>query len=68
MPEETKSFPVPATVTITGVANFTLVSFPTQWETNLEKFVSEPEFNAILTERGRLAAEDSNQEQEILIP
>jgi uncharacterized protein HemY len=43
----------------------TLIPFPTKWDTSLEKFVSEPEFNAILTQLGRLAAADGNIEQEI---
>jgi hypothetical protein len=58
-PEEIKSFAGTATATLT------LAPFPIQWETKLEKFVTEPEFNAIVTELGRLAAADSNQEQEI---
>src|SRR5271157_5211220 len=44
----------------------TLIPFPTKWDTSLANFVSEPDFNAILTELGRLAAADSNQDQEIL--
>ena len=45
-------------------ARITLV-FPTEWDTTLANFISEPEFNAILTELGRLAAADGNLEQEI---
>jgi hypothetical protein len=41
----------------------TLIPFPTKWDTSLANFVSEPDFNAILTELGRLAAADSNLEQ-----
>jgi hypothetical protein len=48
-------------------ANYgTIRVFPTQWDTSVANFVSEPDFNAILTELGRLAAADSNQEQELL--
>ncbi len=60
------SFPVQAAVAITAQVKFTLIPFPTKWETKLAKFVSEPEFNAIVSELGRLAAADSNLEQEIL--
>ena len=44
---------------------FALIPFPTHWETSLANFVSQPEFDAIVTELGRLAAADSNQEQEM---
>jgi hypothetical protein len=43
----------------------TLIPFPTHWETSLANFVSQPEFDAIVTELGRLTAADSNQEQEM---
>jgi hypothetical protein len=44
------------------------VPFPAQWDTSLSNFLSEPEFNAILTSLGRLAAADANLEQEIFDP
>jgi hypothetical protein len=46
-------------------AKVTLIRFPIQWDTAIANFVTEPEFNAILTELGRLAAADSNLDQEI---
>jgi hypothetical protein len=64
-PVESKRISLSGKVTVTGRAIATLVQFPIQWDTTIAKFVSEPEFNAILTELGRLAAADSNQEQEI---
>lgn len=63
MSEEIKNLAGTATLRI--IARGTLTVFPTKWETNLAKFVGEPEFNAIVTELGRLAAADSNLEQEI---
>ena len=64
-PAESKRIQLSGTVTITGRAKATLIQFPTHWETSLANFVSQPEFDAIVTELGRLAAADSNQEQEI---
>jgi hypothetical protein len=49
---------------ITGSMRVRL-TFPTEWDTTLANYISEPEFNAILTELGRLAAADSNLEQEL---
>jgi len=43
----------------------TLLNFPTKWDTRLANFLTEPDFDKILTELGRLAAADSNLEQEM---